>query len=235
MKYTDYVIITISSLKSLWALIFTCFAVSSGWNNTRKTVNLFSYYQKQILRWKSTHRNFNGSKFQNNTCGGWRKQDCQQEKMESFHESKWYSLFLSVSCICFSLFIFFILLYQDLVYLLFYAQEKEEGEEEDWLIGSLLLSLYPFCINFQGRQNLIGPVCIRCLFWANHLWPEWQSHCALNMATEILPWWVELVLRRRDLHRLRRPHKNTYCTCFILPRSPLHLCKLQDILDGKFP
>lgn len=94
---------------------------------------------------------------------------------------------------------FFILLYQDLVYLLFYAQEKEEDEEDDWLTGSLLLSLYPFYTNSQGRQNLIGPICIRCLFWANHLWPEWQSHCVFNMATEILPWWVELVLRRRDL------------------------------------
>lgn len=57
-------------------------------------------------------------------------------------------------------------------------------EEDDWLIGSLLFSLYPFCTNSQGRQNLIGPIWIRCLFWANHLKPEWQSHCALNMATE---------------------------------------------------
>lgn len=199
-------------MKSLWALIFTCFTVSSGWNNTRKTVNLFSYYQKQILRWKITHRNFNGSKFQNNTCGGWRKQDCQQEKMESFHESKWYSLFLSVSCICFSLFIFFILLYQDLVYLLFYAQE-----EEDWLIGSLLLSLYPFSTNFQGRQNLIGPICIRCLFWVNHQWPEWQSHYALNIATEILPWWVELVPRRRDLPQAEKTAQKHLLYLFYSP------------------
>lgn len=94
---------------------------------------------------------------------------------------------------------------------------RERGRWGRWLTGSLLLSLYPFCTNSQGRQNLIGPICIRCLFWDNHLWPEWQSHCVLNMATEILPWWVELVLRRRDLPQAEKTAQKHLLYLFYSP------------------
>ena len=109
---------------------------------------MFSYYQKQILRWKITHRKFNGSKFPNNTCGGWRKQDCQQEKMESYHESTWYSLFLSFHAFV-SICIFFILLYQDLVYLLFQAHGKRKMT--DWLVPFSLVYIPSVQIPREGR------------------------------------------------------------------------------------